>query len=157
MLTTYSVQLQLPPTEEDTQRSITVVVPLVEAAPRHRSDAPCFHSYDATTDSYVLRTLRPLGCGEEVTVCRGRGGDASLLLGESGASNADAEVCSPKEPTRCVFFSSKPPSAFAETSCSGRQSQPSNPNTGRFSVLHYHETGEGGRKYLPAGGESIGF
>ena len=80
------------------------MVPLVEAAPRHRSDAPCFHSYDATTDSYVLRTLRPLGCGEEVTVCRGRGGDASLLLGESGASNADAEVCWRENPPDASFL-----------------------------------------------------
>jgi hypothetical protein len=157
VLTAYSVQLQLPPTEEDTQRSITVVVPLVEAAPRHRSDAPCFHSYDATTDSYVLRTLRPLGCGEEVTVCRGRGGDASLLLGESGASNADAEVCLREEPTRCVF------SHRNRRVCLPRPAaQDGNRNLriltldGFLSCNIMIAAGRG-RKYLSSGGESIGF
>ena len=77
--------------------SVSVVVPLIEASPRHRSDASCFHEYDAELDAYVLRTLRPLRCGEEVTVCRGRGGDAAALLGDSGTAVAS---CSPSSLSR---------------------------------------------------------
>ena len=35
---------------------------------------------------YVLKTLRPLRCGAEVSVCRGRGGDVAALLGDSGTA-----------------------------------------------------------------------
>jgi hypothetical protein len=74
--------------------SASVVVPLVEASPRHRSDASCFHEYDAESGMYLLKTLRPLRCGEEVTVCRGRGGDASALLGDSGTAVASCATSS---------------------------------------------------------------
>ena len=66
------------------QESVTAVVPLLEAAPRHRVDGTCIHDLDMTTSSYVLRTLRRVRCNEEVTVCSGRGGDRSRLLAETG-------------------------------------------------------------------------
>jgi len=56
VLASYSVQLRIP----TVGGGVTAIVPLVEAAPRHRVDGSCFHEYDFGTDSYVLRTLRQL-------------------------------------------------------------------------------------------------
>ena len=75
VLARYSVELQ---------ESGTAVVPLPEAAPRHRVDGTCIHDFDLTTSCYVLRTLRRVRFNEEVTVCSGRGGDRSRLLAETG-------------------------------------------------------------------------
>lgn len=79
VLAVYAVQLRVPG-----GGAITAIVPLVAAAPRHRDDAAAFHEYDPLTDSYVLRTLRELHCGEEVSVCYGRGGSPAALLAEVG-------------------------------------------------------------------------
>jgi hypothetical protein len=102
VLATYSVQLQTPgarlgkaldEASDDAAFCVTTaIVPLVEAAPRHKTEATCFHEYDAEADRYVLKTLRALRCGDEVSVCRGRGGDAAALLGDSGAAYADRKL-----------------------------------------------------------------
>ena len=143
----YSVQLQA------SSEEATAIVPMVEAAPRHQTEATCFHEYhsaewfsgalispigilccfvtadqrflfrrsryDADADAYVLRTLRSLRCGEEVSVCRGRGGDAAALLGDSGATVARpcSWVCDgqavllqvPAPPNYCSLFFVLPP------------------------------------------------
>ena len=84
VLAVYSVQLRVPGGDG----LLTAVVPLVAAAPRHRADAAAFHEYDPLTDSYVLRTLRGLRCGEEVAVCYGRGGSPAARLAEVGVVSA---------------------------------------------------------------------
>ena len=117
VLAAYSVQLQASSEEAgDAAGCETIaIVPMVEAAPRHQTEATCFHEYllhlivlvsigilycfltadqrfvhwcryDADADMYVLKTLRPLRCGAEVSVCRGRGGDVAALLGDSGTA-----------------------------------------------------------------------
>ena len=94
VLAAFSVQLAMPcGGEAGGSEQVSAIVPLVEAAPRHRSDAVCFHEYDRGADAYVLRSLRRLSCGEEVTVCHGQGGDRAMLLADRGASAArvDAE------------------------------------------------------------------